>query len=206
MGMNDNSERETLSAMLDDEAGELELRRLLKLLKQSGGQPELERAWRDYSLAQAVLHRERVAPLGDDFHLRVASQLREEAAPPPSVFGGPSARQFAGKFAIAASVALAVFIGLRAGLGQGLNQGAATTEIAGDTAGPAAAEMLNAEPPAAATPVVEVADVPATPVDPEARQRLLEYIESMRFDPAQPPRMEHIEDSPLFHLVNDLQD
>lgn len=199
MGMNDKSQRETLSAMLDDEAGELELRRLLK---NSGGQPELERAWRDYSLAQAVLHRERVAPLSEDFHLRVADRLREEAAPVPGLFGGPSARQFAGKFAIAASVALAVFIGLRAGLDQGLNQGAATPEIAGDVAGPTAADSLGAEP----LPVVEVADVPTTPVDPEARQRLLEYIESMRFDPAQPPRMEHIEDSPLFHLVNDLQD
>ena len=195
MGMNDRSQRETLSAMLDDEAGELELRRLLQ---QSGGQPELERAWRDYNLAQAVLHHERVAPLGEDFHLRVASRLREEAAPVSSLFGGPATRQFAGKFAIAASVALAVFIGLRAGL----EQNSATTEIAGDTASPAAAEMLSAEPP----PVVEVADVPAAPVDPEARQRLLEYIESMRFDPAQPPQMEHIEDSPLFHLVNDLQD
>ena len=205
MGMNDKSQRETLSAMLDDEAGELELRRLSQLLKKPGGQPELERAWRDYSLAHAVLHRERVAPLSEDFHLRVADRLREEAAPVPGLFGGPSARQFAGKFAIAASVALAVFIGLRAGLDQGLNQGAATTEIAADTASPVAAEMLNAEPPPAA-PVVEVADVPTTPVDPEARQRLLEYIESMRFDPAQPPRMEHIEDSPLFHLVNDLQD
>lgn len=202
MGMNDKSQRETLSAMLDDEAGELELRRLSQLLKKPGGQPELERAWRDYSLAQAVLHRERVAPLSEDFHLRVADRLREEAAPVPGLFGGPSARQFAGKFAIAASVALAVFIGLRAGLDQGLNQGAATPEIAGDVAGPTAADSLGAEP----LPVVEVADVPTTPVDPEARQRLLEYIESMRFDPAQPPRMEHIEDSPLFHLVNDLQD
>ncbi|MCY4270174.1 MAG: sigma-E factor negative regulatory protein [Gammaproteobacteria bacterium] len=200
--MNDKSQRETLSAMLDDEAGELELRRLSQLLKKPGGQPELERAWRDYSLAQAVLHRERVAPLSEDFHLRVADRLREEAAPVPGLFGGPSARQFAGKFAIAASVALAVFIGLRAGLDQGLNQGAATPEIAGDVAGPTAADSLGAEP----LPVVEVADVPTTPVDPEARQRLLEYIESMRFDPAQPPRMEHIEDSPLFHLVNDLQD
>ena len=202
MGMNDKSQRETLSAMLDDEAGELELRRLSQLLKKPGGQPELERAWRDYSLAQAVLHRERVAPLSEDFHLRVADRLREEAAPVPGLFGGPSAREFAGKFAIAASVALAVFIGLRAGLDQGLNQGAATPEIAGDVAGPTAADSLGAEP----LPVVEVADVPTTPVDPEARQRLLEYIESMRFDPAQPPRMEHIEDSPLFHLVNDLQD
>jgi len=202
MGMNDKSQREMLSAMLDDEAGELELRRLSQLLKKPGGQPELERAWRDYSLAQAVLHRERVAPLSEDFHLRVADRLREEAAPVPGLFGGPSARQFAGKFAIAASVAMAVFIGLRAGLDQGLNQGAATPEIAGDVAGPTAADSLGAEP----LPVVEVADAPTTPVDPEARQRLLEYIESMRFDPAQPPRMEHIEDSPLFHLVNDLQD
>ena len=195
MNMNTGkSQRETLSAMLDDEAGEFELRRLLKT---SGDNPELQRVWESYSLAQAVVHRERVAGLGEDFHLRVASRLRDEPAPGRGLNSGFPARQFAGKFAIAATVALAVFIGLQAGL----DRGPAAPEIASEATMPVADDLLVAEPQ-----VVEVADAPVTPVDPEARQRLLEYIESMRFDPAQPPRMEHIEDSPLFHLVHDLQD
>ena len=53
----------------------------------------------------------------------------------------------------------------------------------------------------AETRVVET--LPAT-VDPEAQQRLRDYIESMSFDGAEPVRMEHIQDSPLYRLVNDL--
>ena len=191
-----NPQRETLSAMLDDEADELELRRLLKA---SADNPDLQRAWERYNLTGAVLRGERTAPLSEDFHLQIASRLRDEAAPGQGLPVRAS-RRLAGRFAIAATVAVAVFIGLQSGLDSGL----AEPQIAGEAAEaitPAARESQTPE-----TQVVEVATALATPVDPEARQRLLEYIESMRFDPTEPPRMEHIEDSPLFHLVNDLQD
>ena len=199
-----NPQRETLSAMLDDEADELELRRLLKA---SADNPDLQRAWERYNLAGAVLRGERTAPLSEDFHLQLASRLRDEAAPGQGLPVRAS-RRLAGRFAIAATVAVAVFIGLQSGLDTGLDSGLdtglAAPQIAGEAAEaitPAARESQTPE-----TQVVEVATALATPVDPEARQRLLEYIESMRFDPTEPPRMEHIEDSPLFHLVNDLQD
>ena len=191
-----NPQRETLSAMLDDEADELELRRLLKA---SADNPDLQRAWERYNLAGAVLRGERTAPLSEDFHLQVASRLRDEVAPGQSLRFGTS-RRLAGRFAIAATVAVAVFIGLQSGLDTDL----AAPQIAGEAAEVIAPNARESLPPE--TQVVEVATALATPVDPEARQRLLEYIESMRFDPTEPPRMEHIEDSPLFHLVNDLQD
>ena len=198
-----NPQRETLSAMLDDEADELELRRLLKA---SADNPDLQRAWERYNLAGAVLRGERTAPLSEDFHLQVASRLRDEAAPGQSLRFGTS-RRLAGRFAIAATVAVAVFIGLQSGLDTDL----AAPQIAGEAAEVIAPNALESQaadalPQTPETQAVEVATALATPVDPEARQRLLEYIESMRFDPTEPPRMEHIEDSPLFHLVNDLQD
>ena len=79
----------------------------------------------------------------------------------------------------------------------GLDNEPAAPQIANEASAPATAP---------AAQIVEVDNAPVVPVDPEARQRLLEYIERMRFDPEEPPRMEHIQDSPLFHLVNDLQD
>lgn len=191
-------QRETLSAMLDDETDELELRRLLK---SAGDDPDLLAAWQRYHLASAVARRERVASLSKDFHLRLAGKLRDEPVPGLAPRRWPSGQRFAGKFAIAATVAAAVFIGLQAGL----DSGPAAPRIVGETAAaPAARPVAPVDAPVPRT--VEVANVPTAPVDPEARQRLLEYIGSMRFDPAEPPQMEHIEDSPLFHLVNDLQD
>ncbi len=182
--------RETLSAMLDNETDELELRRLLKAV---GDDAELKRVWERYSLAQSLLHESRVGRVSNDFHLDVARRLQAE--PTPKRGSGVSApgRQFAGRFAIAATVALAVFVALQAGL----DNEPAAPQIANEASAPATAPTAQ---------IVEVDNAPVVPVDPEARQRLLEYIESMRFDPEEPPRMEHIQDSPLFHLVNDLQD
>ena len=55
-----------------------------------------------------------------------------------------------------------------------------------------------------AVPATLVAETLPATVDPEAQQRLRDYIESMSFDGAEPVRMEHIQDSPLYRLVNDL--
>lgn len=185
-------QRETLSAMLDDETDELELRRLLKT---SGDDPELRSVWERYALAQSLMRGSRVTRLSDGFDQEVARRLQDEPALGHGSSAPPPGRQFAGKFAIAATVALAVFIGLQAGL----DNDPAAPQIAGENTAPATVT-------APATQVVEVDVAAVVPVDPEARQRLLEYIESMSFDPEEPPRMEHIQDSPLFHLVNDLQD
>ncbi len=197
------SPRATLAAMLDDETDELELRRLLK---QAASDPELLRTWERYSMAQSLLHEPRLHRLPEDFSAKVALRLAGEDA--PGRFGASSAssgkftnrlasltgpRRFAARAAIAATVAVALFIGLRAGI----DRPAETPQIAEQPAPPAAAPVVQ---------VVEVDSLPPTPVDPEARQRLLEYIESMRFDPAEPPEVEHIEDSPLFRLVNEVQD
>ena len=183
-------QRETLSAMLDNETDALELRRLLKT---AGDDAELRRVWERYSLAQSLLRGDRVGRLSDDFHLQVARRLQAEPPPQRGVGASAPGRRVAGKFAIAATVAAAVFVALQVGL----DNEPAVQRIADEAPAPAAAPAVQ---------IVEADSAPDVPVDAAARQRLLEYIESMRFDPEEPPRMEHIQDSPLFHLVNDLQD
>ena len=42
-------------------------------------------------------------------------------------------------------------------------------------------------------------------VDPLAQQLLQEYISNIEIDEGEPPLVEHIQDSPLFRLVNELQ-
>ncbi len=186
------SRRETLSAMLDNETDELELRRLLR---RAGEDAELAQVWRRYNLAQSLLRDVRVGKLSDSFASDLDRRLGREAAPRRGAAAWLPSRALLGKFAIAATVAVGFFFAFRAGLGDG----SAGPRIAGDEPVPSAA----AAPPAQ---IVELDNAPAVPVDPEARQRLLEYIESMRIEPEQAPSLEPIEDSPLFRLVNDLQD
>ncbi len=196
------SQRETLSAMLDNEADDLELRRLLK----DAADPELLQAWQRYGAAQALLRGERLTRLGPNFREEISRRLANEPAPRGGRAAAGRGRRFVGKIAIAASVALAVFIGMQAGLNDGRDNPPAA-QIAADAPSIQPRPVRTANEAAAPTPqVVEVADTPAVPVDPEARQRLLEYIGRMRFNPEEPPRVEHIQDSPLYHLVNDLQD
>ena len=47
--------------------------------------------------------------------------------------------------------------------------------------------------------------VSPAPVDPEAQRRLRVYIESMSFDSDETVRSEHIQNSPLYRLVNQLE-
>ena len=47
--------------------------------------------------------------------------------------------------------------------------------------------------------------VSPAPVDPEAQRRLKVYIESMSFDSDETVRSEHIQNSPLYRLVNQLK-
>ena len=109
------SQRETLSAMLDNEADDLELRRLLK----DAADPELLQAWQRYGAAQALLRGERLTRLGPNFREEISRRLANEPAPRGGRAAAGRGRRFVGKIAIAASVALAVFIGMQAGLNDG---------------------------------------------------------------------------------------
>jgi sigma-E factor negative regulatory protein RseA len=190
---------EAISALMDGEANDLDLRRLLKSAAES---PETMEIWERYHLAQSVMH-EQGTPVSTAVASGVAAALADEAAYSAEPQRFSAWQQQLTKLAVAAAVAVLAVLTLQPDPAGSmptseLAQEAPSNSQAAPLAVPA---TLGAATLVAETRVVET--LPAT-VDPEAQQRLRDYIESMSFDGAEPVRMEHIQDSPLYRLVNDL--
>ncbi len=144
---------EALSALLDNEASELEI---MRLLKACDGQAELKSTWARYQIASAAMHNDlpTLAPL--DFASRVSAAIAEEethtavASSQPVVAPQVAAPlawwQQLGRVAVAASVAGALVVGVQQYQSQ-----------------PGQAVMADATPAAAApvSPVVTPADLPS---------------------------------------------
>jgi sigma-E factor negative regulatory protein RseA len=96
---------ESLSAVMDNEADELELRRVLA----ASDDPELRSAWSRYQVARAAMHKELLEPRLD-IASAVSAALADEAAPTRTMRG--PWRTF-GRVAVAASVTVAVLAGVR---------------------------------------------------------------------------------------------
>jgi len=113
---------ESLSAVMDNEADELELRRVLNAVDDA----EVRDKWARYQLARAVMHKELLEPRLD-IAAAVSAALAEEPAhhvtPPQAV---AKRWRLLGRVAIAASVTVAVLAGVRFynqdGLGEGTPQ------------------------------------------------------------------------------------
>ena len=97
--------QESLSAVLDNEADELELRRVLSAVEDS----ETRATWSRYQVARAAMHKELLMP-NLDIASAVSAALAEEAAP-AKVQKGPW--RGIGRLAVAASVTVAVLAGVR---------------------------------------------------------------------------------------------
>lgn len=188
---------ETISALLDNEADDLELRRFLKSCEQD---PSLLETWERYSLVQSALH-ESAKPVNASLSQRIAEQIEQEA--PLSATGAPvqsSWKESFSKMAIAASVAAVFLIAVQFNLDSG----------PGTSAIPAIADQSseNIESPAAlslaATTLLAEAGVEVPVVVDGGIVR--QYIESLTLDDEEPVRIEHIQDSPLYRLVNELQE
>jgi sigma-E factor negative regulatory protein RseA len=100
---------ESLSALMDGEAQELELRRLLRQLPDD---PELRARWARYQLASSILHKQQCFPaaslkLADAVQMAVRNEFSYEGS------GVTKWRRSAVRFAVAASVALAVVVGVQ---------------------------------------------------------------------------------------------
>lgn len=138
--------RESLSALMDDEANELELERVLS---QIGEDDELRSTWVRYNAARAAVTAQPVVNLNLDISRRVSAAIAAEAAAGSS---GTSAWQRllrpVGSFAVAASVTAIVVFG-----GQQVFQ-----------AGIGDADVGGALPAAGVSPVGFVNSVGATPV------------------------------------------
>lgn len=114
--------RQSLSALMDGEADELEIRRVLKRLETD---QELRGVWRRFHIGQSVMHRQfdglDAETLGLDITARVSQALSEEQAytdgegspRAASPSAGKAWKQQLGGFAIAASVALFTVFGVR---------------------------------------------------------------------------------------------
>jgi len=188
-------DRESISALLDNEADDLELRRFLKATEQD---PSLLKTWERFSLVQSVLH-ESAQPVSADLSQRVAAQLEQEAplqavAHPNSQ---PSWKNGLGKIAIAASVAAVFLVSFQINLDGGPDAPAVSTLAEQST------EV--ATPPGSDLPAALLADSPnAERVLPNGGI-LNEYIQSLTLDAKAPVLNEQIQDSPLYRLVNTLE-
>lgn len=182
MGQQNRQEHESLSALMDNAADDLELRRILKSCDRN---PELLQTWERYHLAQAVLHDNRVAPVSATLASRIAEQVAAEAelsTTNTSLFR--RWQQPLSRIAIAASVAV-VFI----------------VAVQSNTA-PDSTPSLAQQAPASAEPTLLATEDAPGELDPAALQFLHDYIAGMKFDEREPVRTEHIQDSPLYKLVN----
>ncbi|HLD65802.1 MAG TPA: RseA family anti-sigma factor [Pseudomonas sp.] len=97
--------QESLSAVMDNEADELELRRVLA----ASGDGELRSTWSRYQVARAVMHKELLVPRLD-IAAAVAAALEDEVVPVKAARGP---WRGLGRLAVAASVTVAVLAGVR---------------------------------------------------------------------------------------------
>ena len=188
-------EKESLSALPDNEADDLEIRRVLKDCEQD---PALLETWERFSLVQALLH-EPAVPVSADLAPAISAQIAQEplivsARSVKPATGKPSSwQQYFAKVAIAASVALVFIVAVQSSLD--------------NTAMPVAQQapaVENALPTDQLQDPTLVAESVAVKLDPAAQQRLREYLGNWTIDEAEPVLMEHIQDSRLFRLVNEL--
>lgn len=97
--------QESLSAVMDNEADELELRRVLNATDDA----ETRATWSRYQVARAAMHRELLLPKLD-LASAVSAALADEAVPAKVKQG---AWRSIGRLAVAASVTVAVLAGVR---------------------------------------------------------------------------------------------
>ena len=197
----DQAGNEAISALLDGESDDLELRRLLNSLESDADSAEeLLRQWQRYHLAQDVLHG-RGVPVSDSLSARIAQQLAQEAPhstqESPAVMSKPSGWQHAmTRMAIAASVAAVFVVALQTNL--------APSTPANTVAG---LEESGQEAVQQAEPVPTLlAESEEFTVDPVAEERLRLFLEGISVDVSEPIVTEQIQDSPLFRLVNRVED
>ena len=102
--------RESLSALMDDEANELELQRLLK---QVGDDPELRQTWVRYSAVRSVVSGQQTALHGLDISGSVRHAIASDSEPARGQADSGFKRFLrpVASFAVAASVAATVVIG-----------------------------------------------------------------------------------------------
>ena len=186
---------ETISALLDSEADELELRRFLK---SCGQDPTLLETWERYSLVQSALHAT-TQPVSGSLSKRIAARIDQEGplALVPAAPAQSSWKEGITKMAIAASVATVFLVAMQVNLDSDPGTSAIADQL------PESTESL-AIPSSEVTTLIAETSVDAPVVVDVGIVR--QYIESLTLDDEAPVRIEHIQDSALYRLVNELQE
>ncbi|NWO09585.1 sigma-E factor negative regulatory protein [Chromohalobacter salexigens] len=110
--MNQNV-RESLSALMDNEGDELEVRRVMRSLQDA---PEDAETWRRYHLARSMMQRDRGVDVSADLSAGVMARLADEHGEQEATTSGSRRAvpfSFAGSAAIAAAVSLMVITGVQ---------------------------------------------------------------------------------------------
>ncbi|QJQ98748.1 sigma-E factor negative regulatory protein [Halomonas sp. PGE1] len=135
--------RESLSALMDNEGDELELRRVLKALEAS---PDAAEAWRRYHLMRSLMRREPDIDVATDLSAGIMARLKDEQ-PPQMDAPAPTTRRslpFARSAGIAAAVSLMVITGVQF-YGGGGSDGTQPSVAGGGAAQPAPASLAAGE-------------------------------------------------------------
>lgn len=186
---------ESLSALLDNEADDLEIRRLLKNAPQD---KELEQTWRRFNLVSSVLHHEEVAPIAELTTQRIFDAIQAEetynlSEPMPVITSVGTLWKGVARMAVAASVALAAFISFQ--------------NFIVEPVGSAPVAVQSAP----TAEIMQLADTHSNTVefDAAAQQRLNEYIDSASIqyieDSSARPQFNIFEDSQLIRQVNQIE-
>lgn len=192
---------ESLSALMDNEASEMELRRLLKQL--STENPDIQARWQRYHIARSALHGEPIVNSNPTSTTRILAAIASEPSfksqpgqsqpglPGKSQVAGPAANSWlhhAARLAIAASVTLTVFLGLKAWLIQDFSSTTGNLEVA--------TERSNQE------------ERGMVVVDTDAQHRLNEYIQRVSIQYSNEPGATStslFEEFPLLVPVNQIE-
>lgn len=191
---------ETLSALMDNEAGELELRRFLKDIPNN---PTLLDTWKRFHVTRSVLHNEDMVTLSDAASSRILAAIADE--PAWTATGSEESRAgarkaslgwmlTAGKLAVAASVALAVFVGLQSTLV--------------DSGTDAAMADRSSENSDVAIAVASAAEPAIVEFDADAQRRLNDYIHGVSIQYSNDtavPQFNILQDSQLIRQVNQIE-
>lgn len=131
--------RESLSALMDGESDELELRRVLKSLPSEADAAD---TWRRYHLARSMMQREREVDVSVDLSAGIMARLRDEPVPSSlheNHAADPIARSSGISFArgagVAAAVSLMVITGVQFYSSNGSGQGQGAGDMAAAPSG-----------------------------------------------------------------------
>ncbi|MGB0559675.1 MAG: sigma-E factor negative regulatory protein [Pseudohongiellaceae bacterium] len=177
---------ESLSALLDNEADDLSIPRVLESYEEN---PDIAEKWRRYNLVQAAIHDD-VVQVSPNLRKGILESVKEKNNPDRfeiSVFGDQLL-----KIAIAASVATICvlsgkFIFEDTGIG---------TQIADQ-------RLISTDNSELISPFNKSED--RSEAELKAQELLKEYISRIQIDEEAPPLTEHLHNSPLYRLVNQIE-